>query len=262
MQNCSSKKKIGAILLDDGKFPYEIYNVPFINTWLADHSLENAEYVLICAGKDTGDTGNATGVELCERATADDVLSTAARQLANNGCRSVVLACTSGSFFRGLQYAQRQIQLLSECAGAPASSTAMAFLAALDVLGAKRVDILSPYEPEITNLFVMFLSDAGVSVGSIRMYTPSGRDFDIDCEAELAELVSSTPFSDDPILIPCTAISSLKRVESFEDMSGRMVITANQVTLWHALVLAGLTPSIADSGSFFRSYAQMNHTPG
>lgn len=256
MQNRVTKRRIGLIVPDDGVFPLEILDQRFISNWLTDHNMENTEYIL---SHTPGALNHAaTEVQFCEFLAAEDVLSAAARELGEKGCHSVVFACTSASFFKGLQYAQRQNQLLSDSAGAPASSTSMAFLAALNVLGATRVDILSPY-PEVTELFVSFLSDAGVSVGRVRIMreAPSGRAFDIDCEAELAEFASSTTFSDDPILVPCTSISCLNRMESFEKIAGRPVITANQATLWHALVLAGLTPNIADAGSFFRSYAQM-----
>ncbi|RWK46659.1 MAG: hypothetical protein EOR47_25245 [Mesorhizobium sp.] len=256
MKTANAPKKIGAILPDWG-YPYEITDEGFINKWLADRNVEGAEYIVLSTPNYTAGMG-VSELEFCKRAAAEEILSAAARQLGNNGCSSIFWGCTSASFFGGLQYAQRQIRLLSENAGVPASSASMALLAALDVLGAKRVDVLAPYGLELTKLFVTFLSDAGVSVGNIRRYSPRGRDYDSDCEAELERLVSSTPFSDDPIVIPCTGLNSLQRVESFEKISSRLVITANQATLWHALALAGLTPSIADSGSFFTLCAQMN----
>ncbi|RWA59787.1 MAG: hypothetical protein E5V89_03315 [Mesorhizobium sp.] len=258
MKNDTSKT-IGVIVPDDGVFPLEIMDHRFITNWLAHHNLGDTEYILDLIPCDYPASPSVTEVELCEYLAAENVLSASARRLGNKGCHSVVFACTSASFFKGMQYAQCQAQLLSKSAGTPASSTSMAFLAALRVLGAKRVDILSPY-PEITELLVGFLADAGVSVGRIghMRQAPSGRAFDIDCEAELAEFVSSTTSSDHPIIIPCTSISSLNRAESFEKISGRSVITANQATLWHALVLAGLTPNIAGAGSLFRSYAQIS----
>ncbi|RUW81129.1 MAG: hypothetical protein EOS20_33635 [Mesorhizobium sp.] len=256
MQKQNPTRKIGAIVPSDGTIPYEIIDDRFMNKWLADRNFENTEYISVrsLGGKDIS---AATEFESCERATAEDVLSPAARKLGNMGCGSVIWACTSASFFKGLQHAKRQIQFLSESAQAPASSTAMAFLAALAALGAKRVDILSLYDSQTTKLLVTFLSEAGVSVGKIRnMYTQSGQGNDVDCGAELAEFASLMPISDDPILIPCTGINSLEHLESFEKISGRLVMTANQVTLWHALVLAGLISSTADPRSTLRLYAQ------
>ncbi|MER8434825.1 MULTISPECIES: hypothetical protein [Mesorhizobium] len=251
-------KMIGTIvpIARNKKIPFEIIDDRFISNWLAEQKLAGVDYISF----HTPDEHEAAtgGFDYCERLANEDVLSAAAFEARKKGCDSVVWACTSASFFRGVQYARRQIQLLSESAAAPATNTSMAFLAALDALRAKRVDVVLPYSPEIAKMMVSFLSEVDIGVGRVwHMEAPtSGGFFEIDCEAELAKFVSSRPFSTDPILIPCTAISSLKRVEAFEKISGRPVITANQVTVWHALVLAGLTPSILDAGSFLRSCAQ------
>ncbi|MER8440683.1 hypothetical protein NKH36_33055 [Mesorhizobium sp. M1312] len=247
-------KRMGAMVPSDNKIPYELRDDKFISNWLADRNLGSVEYI----STPTRDDALYNGVDYYARLADEDVLSAAARQLRKQGCDSVVWACTSASFFKGVPYAHRQIQLLSDNAAAPATNTSMAFLAALDVLGAKRVDVMLPYSPEIAKLLVSFLSEVGISVGTVwHMSCPaSGEIFDIDCEAELTEFVSTRPFSDDPILVPCTSISSLTRVETFEKISGRSVLTANQVTIWHALVLAGMKPNILDCGSFLRSYAK------
>ncbi|MER8563731.1 hypothetical protein [Mesorhizobium sp. M0578] len=252
-------KRVGAIVPveNDCKFNYEIIDDEFVCNWLNAHDLGNVEYVSshIPEGIDV----YASEFEYCEHLAAEDVLSTAAYDLRKRECNSVVWGCTIASFYRGVRYAERQVQLLSESAAVPASSTSMAFLAAVDVLKAQRVDVVSPYNtPEVAQMLISFFSEVGISVGSVWHMERSGsaRIFDIDCEAELAKFVSSRPLSDDPILIPCTEISSLERLESFEKISGRPVLTANQVTLWHGLVLAGLTPNILDAGSFLRSYAQ------
>lgn len=247
-------KKIGVIVPCDGASPYEIIDDSFVCNWLTEHSLDDVEYISF----HTPDDSLASGLEYCERLATEEVLSAAAHELGKQRCQSVVWGCTSASFFKGVRYAQRQVQLLSESAAAPASSTSMAFLAALDVLGAKEVDVVLPYSPEVAKKLVSFFSEAGISVRNVwhMRHRVSDRVFEIDCEADLAEFVSSSPFSDSPILIPCTGISTLNRVERFEKISGRPVITANQVTLWHALVLAGVTPDVLDAGSFLRSFAQ------
>ncbi|RWO94421.1 MAG: hypothetical protein EOQ98_30730 [Mesorhizobium sp.] len=241
MQDYTSKKRFGIIFPDDGAFPYELCDHQFITSWLADRNLEDAEGILYRKPVQTPESLPLTEFELCGYWAEEEGLLEAARELRNKGCRSVVFACTSASFFGGIQYAKRQAQFLSEAAGASASSTALAFLAALDVLGAKRVDVLSPYDPEITDLFVKFLSEADVNVGRVGHMT-SGKVYKIDCKAEVAKFSSSLKESGDPILIPCTAVSSLRDEGSLERIAGRPVLTANRVTLWHALVLAGASP--------------------
>ncbi|RWJ01920.1 MAG: hypothetical protein EOR25_34045 [Mesorhizobium sp.] len=249
------KKKIGVIVPDDGAFPLEIIDEKAVNKWISEETISNADYVSFLTPGDVSGLESSTEYDWCEYWAREDILVAAACHLGNAGCHSVVFGCTSASSFKGMNHARRLIQLLSESAGVPASSTSMAFLAALDLNGTKKVDILSVYSPDVTQRLISFLAEAGIGVGNVRLVrcSPEERAFNINCEANLAEFVSLTTPSDDPILIPCTSIKSLNRIESFERSSGRQVITANQVTLWHALVLAGFTPNIP--GSFFKSFS-------
>lgn len=82
---------------------------------------------------------------------------------------------------------------------------------------------------------------------------PKQRSFDLDYNAELGAFVAMLPPSKDPILIPSTSLNSLDMVDGFEKIAGRPVLTANQVTLWHALVLAGIEARIRNAGVLFRS---------
>ncbi|RWG77570.1 MAG: hypothetical protein EOQ69_28835 [Mesorhizobium sp.] len=250
----SETTKVGVIfpVSDVAKFPYELIDDEFVSSWLAAHGL-NAEY--ISAHTPDGDYVNyQSKLEYCEYLAREDILAAAARSLKEKGCDSMVWACTSASFFKGLLYAQHQVRLLSENSGVPATSTSMAFLAALGVLGAKKVDIMLPYVPEIAKTLVSFLEEGGIRVGTVwhMKRRGGGRAFEMDSEAELSEFVSSMPVSNDPIVMPCTSISSLNRVEMFEKISGRPILTANQVSLWHGLVLAGATPRILNAGSFLK----------
>lgn len=242
-------RKIGVIFNGDGTAPYELVDDEFINEWLSKHGMQNIVYKSLVLPFGAAELQLGTGVEFCQQLAAEDVLLAAARRLGGQGCHSVLWACTSASFFKGMQYAQRLAQLLSDGAGVPASSTAIAFLAALDAIGAKRVDILSPYVPELTETMVSFFSEAGINVQNIQhmQRAPGQHIFDTDCNGELADFVASTTMSNNPIVIPCTSISSLQRVAELERIACRPIITANQVTLWHALLLAGLTPNIPAS---------------
>ncbi|WJI80969.1 MULTISPECIES: aspartate/glutamate racemase family protein [unclassified Mesorhizobium] len=256
--SASDAKRVGVIvpILSDNDIAYEIIDDSSICRFLVEHDMPGAEYISLNIPYDPDvSEGYFT---YYERMSNENTLSAAAYEISKKKCNSIAYACTSGSFFRGLEYAQHQVDVLSKSAAVPATNTSMAFLAALDVLGAKKVDVVLPYAPEIGRWFASFLSEVGVSVGTLWHMKPteSGSFFEMDCEAELAEFVASRPSSNDPILIPCTELSSLRRMELFERVSGRPVLAANQVTVWHALTLAGVTPNISDSGSFFRSYAQ------
>ncbi|AYG64124.1 maleate cis-trans isomerase family protein [Rhizobium jaguaris] len=251
-----SVKKIGAIVPVSTRnpIPFEIIDDALISNWLVEQHLANVEYNSVQTPEPDTEIYD---FRYYEGLADESLLRAAALKLGEAGCNSVVWGCTSASFLKGLDYARNQARLLAESAGVPATSTSIAFLAALDILGSTKVDVLLPYSPEIAEKLVIFLSEAGISVGSVwHMKAPArGSFFEIDIESELAR-VSSTLSSHDPILLPCTAISSLARIEILENVSGRPIITANLVTIWHALVLAGVKPSITGAGSFLRAYAR------
>ncbi|WP_127145552.1 maleate cis-trans isomerase family protein [Pelagibacterium montanilacus] len=198
---------------------------------------------------------------MCGGHFEDDLLATGdierigpvGRELAAQGCDAVIWACTSGSFIGGLDWAKRQRDDLARSADRPASSTTLAFIAALKALGATRAHLLGAYPEPVTSAFVKCLRAAGVSVGQSRaLGAPDGpHSFMLPLGDLLAEFAASLPQGerDVPILIPDTAINTLDRIEAFEEMTGRVVLTANQVTLWHGLGLVGADTRIAGAGA-------------
>src|SRR5688572_23388642 len=84
--------------------------------------------------------------------------------LREHGAAVAVWACTSGSFVFGWEGAQRQAADLAERFGGPASSTSLAFVAALRALGLGRVAIAATYPAPVTACLVDLLGDAGFHV--------------------------------------------------------------------------------------------------
>ena len=153
----------------------------------------------------------------------------------------VIWACTSGSFTYGWEGAQRQAQDLSLTAGLPASSTSIAFVNALRLLGLHRVAIAATYPPEVTAAFGFFLEDAGfrtVLVQPNDIFTAAdagtiGREGVVNmvqrCNHREAEVV----------LVPDTALHTVRWLDELEALAGKPVLTANQVSVWEALRLVG-----------------------
>lgn len=180
-----------------------------------------------------------------------EVITPIARELAGQGCKAIVWACTSGSFIGGLAWARRQARALEQAAGVPATSTTLAFIAALAALGTSRVHLLGAYPEPVTRALESCLAEAGVTVESLRaLGTPDGpASFHLDLRAEVARFAATLDGApDQPILIPDTAINSLALVDDLEVSSGRPVLTANQVSLWHGLRLLGVSTAVPRAG--------------
>lgn len=181
-------------------------------------------------------------------------LAGGAELLAKHEPDAVVWACTSGSFVYGWQGAQEQVNELAEAAGKPASSTSFAFVRAAERLGLNRVAVAASYPDDVAKLFVDFLAAGGVEVVSmssedIATAAEVGR---LSPEAVAGLAVRHDHPSADAVLIPDTAMRTLGEIATIEGQLGKPVLTANQVTIWEGLRLAGEVPASEELGALFR----------
>ena len=157
---------------------------------------------------------------------------------------AIMWACTSGSFILGLEHAHRQTQAMRELLGCPASSTSLAFVAALESLGIDRVCVLGSYPDETTAAFTSFMAQAGVEVCDFcALGTPSGPHAAELGDARLIEAALSLDVPEDAaILVPDTAIPTIHLIPRLEASTGRTVLTANQVSIWQGANLLAEKP--------------------
>ncbi|TDE92796.1 maleate cis-trans isomerase [Occultella glacieicola] len=180
-------------------------------------------------------------------------LAGGAALLEPHGPTSVIWACTSGSFVYGPDGARRQADLLAESAGVPASSTSLAYLAALAALGLTRVAVAASYPDGVARLFVDYLAAAGVEVvamssAGIRTAAEVGA---LDAD-QVRTLAAEHDHPDaQALLVPDTAMRTLEVLPDLEARLGKPVLTANQVTVWEGLRLAGVPSHAASLGTLF-----------
>ena len=161
--------------------------------------------------------------------------------LAEHRPQAVMWACTSGSFVYGLDGARAQAADLAAAAGVPASSTSLAFLAALDHLGLSRVAVAASYPADVAEAFTEFLAAGGVDVvamGSAGIDT-AAEVGTLSAEQVLALAAAGDHPDAEAVLVPDTAMHTLPLLPQLETRLGKPVLTANQVTIWQGLLLAG-----------------------
>ena len=166
---------------------------------------------------------------------------------------SVMWACTSGSFVFGLEGARRQAEEVGQALGVPASSTSLAFVDAIRHLGIERVAIAATYPEDVSRHFRKLLEDAGIEVVSLVSHdivtAALAGELDDDGVVELAK--SNNPAEAQAILLPDTAMHTARLIGRLEAALGKPVLTANQVTLWEGLRIAGRTVAIPEMGALF-----------
>ncbi|MDQ1010618.1 maleate cis-trans isomerase family protein [Streptomyces sp. NPDC002867] len=167
-------------------------------------------------------------------------LAAGVEELRLSGAESVVWACTSGSFVYGWEGAHEQTRALALAAGLPASSTSFAFAHAAREVGATRVAIAATYPQDVTDLFARFLEAAGLEVVAARASgIVTAAEVSTWGREQVLELLRK---GDDPradaVLLPDTALHTVAHLPELEEVTGRPVLTANQVTVWEGLRLA------------------------
>jgi maleate cis-trans isomerase len=183
-----------------------------------------------------------------------DRLSAGVQQLRQFDVDAVVWACTSGSFVFGWDGARAQVDALTRALAVPASSTSFAFVHAAEALQLARVAVAATYPQDVAGHFVEFLGQGGVHVlrlSSRGIITAAevgtlGRD-------QVLDLVAANDHPDaDAVLLPDTALHTAAWLEELENRVRKPVLTANQVSVWEGLRIAGHTEPHAGLGTLFR----------
>lgn len=186
-----------------------------------------------------------------------DVLTDGAKRLRPLGVDAAVWACTSGSFVFGWDGATEQVAGVESAAGVPASSTSFAFVNAVRHLGLRRVAVAATYPADVAERFASFLDHAGAEVVALScrgIITAAevgtlGRD-------DVLGFVAANDHPDaEAVLVPDTALHSVAWLDELEDRVGKPVLTANQVSVWEGLRIAGDRAPRTGLGTLFRTEA-------
>lgn len=177
-----------------------------------------------------------------------------ARTLAVRSPHAAMWACTSGSFVFGWEGARHQLTALEDLLGVPVSSTSFAFVRAAKAVGVRRVAVAATYPTEVSDRFRDFLVEGGLDVVRSR-----GHDIETAAEAgtlsgdHVRRMAQAGDTADaEAVLLPDTAMHTAAHLDALEDAGGKPVLTANQVTMWMALRLAGRQEPHATLGRLFQ----------
>jgi maleate cis-trans isomerase len=154
---------------------------------------------------------------------------------------SIMWACTSGSFVFGWQGAHDQVRELQARTGVPTSSTSLAFVEACRALSVERVSVAASYPRDVAEHFVAFLDRGGIAVTALGSHgIVTAAEVGTLAPGRVVEMARAADHPDaEAVLIPDTAMHTLSILDDLERAVGKPVLTANQVTMWAAIRLAG-----------------------
>ena len=152
----------------------------------------------------------------------------------------VTFACTSASFIRGLAGERAIRERIEAVSGARGATTSGGILAACRALGLGRVAVAAPYVEEVSLKLGEFLEEGGVGVTRVRHMGLEGGIADVSPEEVVRVGVETDSAEAEGLVISCTNLVTYEAIPELERRLGKPVVSANQATIWHACVLAGV----------------------
>lgn len=169
------------------------------------------------------------------------------------GLKSVGYGCTSGSTIIG---ETRVAKVLNDChPDVPSTNPLTAAKVALARLDVKRLGLVTPYTPDVTEMMQAKFAQAGIEVTVVGSFFEEsdlvvGR---IDPQSILKAALSVGSSSDcDGVFISCTSLRTADIIEQAEDALQKPVTASNHALTWHLLRLAGIDDAVDGFGQLFR----------
>jgi maleate isomerase len=174
-----------------------------------------------------------------------------AEDLATVRPNALAWMCTSGSFSRGAAWDAELCRTLMAHGKCPATTTSTALVTALHSLGARRIALATPYERPVLERLAAYLAEHGITAVSC-VGLGLIRDWEISTltPMDLASLVREADSAEaEAVFLSDTCLVLSPLAEALEADLGKPVFSANMVTMWHALRLAGVHDSPPGFGS-------------
>jgi maleate cis-trans isomerase len=165
----------------------------------------------------------------------------------------VIFSCTAGSFLEGKGYDMELTQHLEELTGVRSTTTSTCILEAIETLGIKSMNIVTPYSAEVNELEKRFFESCGIRVTGI-----TGALLDMSQNTpkipsrDMYRFAVTTDVPDaDATFISCTGLHVLDIIEKLETDLGKPCLTINQCGLWGCLRKIGVKERLPGLGRLF-----------
>lgn len=147
----------------------------------------------------------------------------------------ILFHCTAASVIGGRAHAEDLERRLAAASAFPTASTAKAIVDALAELGARRVALVAPYGPQVTENEADFLRDHGLEITqTVALDVQPVADYPTwSPEDWTRAVIGAVVEPGDAVLLSCTNIRALDAIEPIERELGVPVVTSNQAAGWY-----------------------------
>jgi maleate isomerase len=170
---------------------------------------------------------------------------------------SLVMGMSSETFWGGVEGNAQFIERVRAQAGLNVSTGASACRAALERYGARRIAVLSPYQPVADRQVTRYFEEAGFEVVGFKgLRCPTATAIADVPEALLLPIIRDELNGSEveAIVQIGTNLSMVRLADEAERWLGKPVLAINAVTLWHALRTNGIPDQMRGFGSLLREH--------
>ena len=168
----------------------------------------------------------------------------------------MVMGMSAETFWGGVEGNREFIRQITEWTGLGVATGAEACERALHLFGAKKIGVVTPYQPIGDENVIKFFNEIGFEVVNIKgLRCPTAVSIAHVSEDELREALLEVDGEDvDAIVQAGTNLSMLRLADEAERWLGKPVIAINAATWWFALRENGIEDKIQGCGRLLREF--------
>ncbi len=160
----------------------------------------------------------------------------------------ICYSCTAASVVIGDEAIKDAVQAAKR--GVPVVTPTSAARAALQVLGARKISILTPYLIETSRPMAEYFAGHDLNVCNLDCFgIADDRDIArVSTETIIEAACRAAAPEAEAVFISCTALPAVDAIETIEARTGKPVVTSNQASAWACLRHAGIDQPVAGYG--------------
>ena len=168
----------------------------------------------------------------------------------------LIMGMSSLMFWDGRDASEQRMTELSEFAGVSVSAGSFACEAALNLTGAKRIAVISPYQPVSDHHVTRFFQDCGFDVAKFHGLKCTSPVAIAEVQPQTLRDIALAMNSDDidAFVQVGTNLSMVKLCLELQAELAKPFVAINAATYWHALRAVGITDQFGGHGPLFESH--------
>jgi len=168
----------------------------------------------------------------------------------------MVMGMSAETFWGGVEGNRQFVKQIHDLTGLEVATGAEACERALNLYGARRIGVVTPYQPVGDENVVRFFSEIGFDVVAIKgLRCPTAVSIAHVTEATLREALIEVNSTEVDAIVQCgTNLSMVGLADEAERWLGKPVIAINAATWWMALRDNGIEDKVHGAGHLLREH--------